>query len=69
MATYKIIYPFEVLDKLKEGAEVCMVDRAEMKVACVGNLRTDSFASLLLLVAKEPTRFEFWTTSKTEDEE
>ena len=63
-ATYKIVYPFEVIEKMKNAEEVYMLDREKLAVECVENMEVGALASVLSKAEKEPNRFEFWVRYK-----
>ena len=68
MEKYKSIYSFNVIDEIKHGANVCMLDRKEMEVECVENMEVGDFASVLAISEKEKDRFEFWKVIKEGEE-
>lgn len=64
METYKIIYSFEVIEKLKEGKTVFSLDRKHLRVCEMRELVAGEFVDMLKKAETERDRFEFWTVEK-----
>lgn len=63
---YKSLYLYELLDTMKEGKRVYVLDRLECDVQCVNDLYVNTFIQYLNCAEKENGRFEFWTIEKSE---
>ena len=65
---YKTIYPFCVIDKIKGGKSVWMLDRKARAVDCVNEM---TVADVVEILEKETERerFEFWYEEVAEDAE
>lgn len=66
MKKFKVIYPWEALDEIKEGKTVFMLDRETQTVECVNDMTVDTLAQVLM-IGNEKNRFDFWMEEK-EDE-
>lgn len=55
---YKKTYSFMVLDKIKEGKSVYMLDRKARAVICVNDMCVCDFMEII--DSQEEGRFEFW---------
>lgn len=64
--TYRTVYSFDVIDLIRQGNDVYMLDRLKHAVECVTNMEVGDFACILETSKEEPTRFEFWVIDKTE---
>ena len=70
MLTYKVIYPWEVIEKIKQNPNIYMLDRQQLVVTSVETMEVGDFASVLAIADKEQNRFEFWEERKeTENEQ
>lgn len=67
MKTYNTIYSFEVLDKIKEGAKVYVLDREEKAVYCVNDISVADLAQLEIFGKTNKKRFEYWIEEITEE--
>ena len=65
---YVTLYPFYVMDKIKEGKSVWMLDRKALAVDCVNEM---TVADVVEVLEKETEhgRFEFWYEEVAEDAE
>lgn len=63
---YKVIYPFDVLDKIKDGKNVGLTDRGNGVVRSVNDLTVSELAEVLNNFDKTKGRFEFWVEESTE---
>ena len=59
MRIYKSIYPFEVLDYIKAGETVYMLDRDTNEVLEVNSREVGEFAEVLKF-DNETKRYDFW---------
>ena len=59
MKIYKSIYSFEVLDYIKEGKSVYMLDRETSEVLEVNSIEVGEFAEVLKF-DNETKRYDFW---------
>ena len=66
MMEYKILYAFEVMNKVRNGEQVSMVDREEEELWNVNSLTLEEFAEILNTAENEPNRYEFWIRKETE---
>lgn len=57
---YKAIYPFEVMDKIKEGKNVGLTDRAKGEVYIVNDMTVSDLSEVLTGFEKIKGRYEFW---------
>jgi sortase (surface protein transpeptidase) len=65
---YEKIYAFQVLDKIKGGKTVYMLDRQQFYVCIVNDIRVCILMDVLN--TKDTTnRYEFWIEEVTEDAE
>lgn len=69
MREYKVIYPFEVYDKIKEGKNVGLTDRAAGKVYVVNVMTVEKLADVLRRFDEVKGRFEFWVEEEREETE
>lgn len=67
MEKYKIIYPFEALDYIKNCNEVSVLDRETCSVYSVNDLCVSEFADI---IKEKDTagRYEFWIVEEGEEE-
>lgn len=68
MKKYETIYPFEVINKLKEGKEVFVLDRNLKEVRSVGAMSVGAFVTIQNAQNAEE-RFEFWIEEEQEETE
>lgn len=64
---YKVIYTFEVLNKIIEGKNVGMTDRGDCDVRSVNDMTVEEFAGVLRDFEETKGRYEFWMEEQ-EDE-
>ena len=57
MKKYRKVYSFDVLDKIKEGHRVFVIDREEKKVSTVNWIDVEEY---ITIVADETERYDFW---------
>ena len=67
--SYKSIYSFEVIDKIREGFSVFLVDKEKECVESVADMEVCELAKVLNLCEKEKTRFDFWIVNMEEEHE
>lgn len=61
--TYRIIYSFNIMDEIRAGKEVYMLDRELRCVECVNDMEVETLCKVLEQDnVKE--RFEFWVEEK-----
>ena len=65
MTTYKIIFPFEVFEKINEGEQVYVLDRQNKSVALLNEMDATSAVKIVNAKSKEG-RYEFWYTKESE---
>jgi hypothetical protein len=66
MKKYNVVYPFDVIEKIKVGDKVYMLDREKAKVHIASNVA----AGFLCKAINDKTgRFDFWTVDEAKDEE
>lgn len=65
---YKVIYPWTVMDELKNGSAVFVTDRTQKVVLEISCLEVSELVDLLRLAETEKTRIEFFKTVEREDE-
>lgn len=68
MSKIETIYSFQVLDKIKKGEQVYMVDRFERSLCTANRMRTQDLLECLVLAEIEESRFDFWVENNTESE-
>lgn len=61
MATYKTIYSFNVLDAIKEGKQVRVLDKEKDTVLNASEMRG---SYLVEAIYEDSNRFEFWEVEK-----
>lgn len=67
MKTYKTVYSFDVLEKIKGGYKVWMNDRQEKEVSLVNTMDVEDFIAVLNDDAKSG-RYDFWIVIEVETE-
>lgn len=60
MIEYKVIYSFEVMDKIKWGKNVGLTDRAKGVVRSVNDMTVSELAEVLQSFDNTKGRYEFW---------
>lgn len=58
--TYKTIYSYQVIDRMKTNPKIYLLDREERDVISVAEMPTGDLVSVFAIAEKETTRFEFW---------
>ena len=66
MKTYKSIYGWEVLEKIREGKKVYVLDREDKSVVCVNDVSVKDLAQIEIYGKESKNRFEFWIEEITE---
>lgn len=66
---YKVIYSFEVMEKIMDGKEVGLTDRQEGLVYSVNDMPMCELAKVLKDYDKTKGRYEFWVEEKQEGNE
>lgn len=66
MAMYKLVYNFEVLDKLRSGGEVYVLDRESRSVSRMSKLNVIEVVKIIDHDNKD-NRYEMWETIGTKD--
>ncbi len=66
---YKVIYSFEVLDKIKEGKNVGLTDRQKGVVRSVNDMTVSELAEVMMDFDKTKGRYEFWIEEEQEETE
>lgn len=61
---YKIIYSFEVFDKIGEGKQVYVLDRQNKSVTLINEM--DANSAVKIVYTEKSNRFEFWIEETTE---
>ena len=69
MMVYKVIYSFEVFDKIKEGKNVGLTDRKKGVVRSVSDMTVSELAEVLMDFDKTKGRYEFWIEEEQEETE
>ena len=69
MANYEVIFPFEVIEKVRKGEQVNVVDREKEELWNVNSLTLDEFAEILNAAENNVLRFEFWIRKETKNEQ
>lgn len=64
---YKTVYPCWVIDEVKNGKVVFVLDKLLMKVAVVNEMRLDDV--IRITENGEENRYEFWYVEETKTEE
>lgn len=64
---YKTVYPCWVIDEVKNGKVVFVLDKLLMKVAVVNEMRLDDV--IRITENGEENRYEFWHVEETKTEE
>ena len=59
---YKSIYPWDVIEQIKDGKKINVLDRKTQSVYLVNELNVE--IALKMTESKESGRFEFWYTEK-----
>lgn len=70
---YVEVYDFMVLDTVRKGEKVWMLDKKEADICCVNNMRTSDLMKVLELIESnkgtpEESRFQFWYVNKEESQ-
>ena len=68
MMEYKVIYSFEVFDKVKEGKNVGLTDRQKGVVRSVNDMTVSELAEVLMDFETKG-RYEFWVEEEQEETE
>ena len=66
MAMYKLVYNFEVLDKLRSGGEVYVLDRESRSVSRMSKLNVIEVVKIIDHDSKD-NRYEMWEAIGTKD--
>lgn len=66
MVEYKIIYPFEIMEKVMNGKTVGLVDRGEWTVYEVNCMSLSEVSKVLKDYDKSKGRYEFWVEEEQE---
>ena len=66
MMEYKVIYSFEVFDKVKEGKNVGLTDRQKGVVRSVNDMTVSELAEVLMDFETKG-RYEFWVEEEQEE--
>ena len=64
---YKSIYPWDVIEQIKDGHKVHVLDKKTQSVYLVNELNVE--IALKMTESKESGRFEFWYVEKDEVED
>lgn len=67
MMVYKVIYSFEVFDKIKEGKNVGFTDRQRGVVRSVNDMTVSELSEVLMDFDKTKGRYEFWVEEEQEE--
>ena len=67
MTTYEDIYSFNVIDEIKKGNQVFVVDRLQALVHHVNMLNADALVSMIK--SEEDGRYKFWKVIGEGEEE
>lgn len=67
MKIYETLYHFNVIDAIKAGKAVYVLDKETAEVHCVNYLRVDRFVRILEQSKECKERFEFWHDYDTEE--
>lgn len=62
------LYEFQIMDEIKAGHGVFMLDKLEGDTACVNHMRADHLVELLTEAEKDRERFLFWRVDVEEEE-
>lgn len=65
MKHYKKIYSFNVIDEIKNGKRVMMLDKQDEKVYPAGDVKSSYLFNAIESDEKE--RFEFWAVEESEE--
>ena len=68
MKTYESVYSFVVIDKIREGKTVFVLDKENEKVMKVNELTVDQLMRLLRNDESTPNRYYFWYSEETDNE-
>ena len=66
MKKYNTIYSFNVIDSIREGKKVYMLDRESALVYEAANVKA---CTLIQAIDDDTYRFEFWVAEETEAQE
>lgn len=66
MVTYKNIYSFDVLGKIKDGNQVYVLDRQNQSVALLNDMDVQS-AVKIVNAENRTGRFDFWIVEEVEE--
>lgn len=69
MKTFKSIYNFEALNKLKEGKRVCVVDKAWHSCDTLNELTVDKAFEIINDAVRNENRYAFWIEEEEEESE
>lgn len=69
MKNYKSVYYWDIIDRIKEGKLVYLLDKEEQTVYCVNDISVDKYAEILNLCKEKSERFESWIEVHTEETE
>ena len=64
---YKVIYPFEVFEKIQNGCTVGLTDRMNGVVLYVGELTVAELSDVLKTYDSINGRYEFWVKEELEE--
>lgn len=67
MAKYSAVYRFEVLEKLRKGVEVYVLDRESGKTCCMSRLNVMSVLDVIDHNNDSDNRYEMWEVIDAED--
>jgi hypothetical protein len=65
---YKEIYSFEVVDAIKKGEKVFVLDKQYHSVTLLNDEQISVFFELIKKVSEDDNRYLLWTEKETEDE-
>ena len=68
MKAYKSIYPFYVIDYVKEGNTVYYLDRKLHDCGIINRITVEDLTAILKAAEEESTRFDFWIEEKEIEE-
>ena len=67
MMEYKVIYPFDVMNSIKEGKNVGLTDRGKGVVHSVNDMTVSELVEVLRDFDTTKGRYEFWVEEEQEE--
>ena len=67
MKTFDTVYPWNIIDKIKEGKLVYCLDKEEQRIFCVNDMPVENYVAILEKCNAEETRYTFWLENHIEE--